>query len=570
MSIYNNFVRGGQLSIHKYQMIKQVSLVTFIVCFLASVISTAILFMEKTSSYDRYLYTEYLQAEFQTTMAFGEKSKPTQLFTYGNGEEREVRSLDILSNPLIRDRARKVETIGEQSFYESLYIAGIFLLLLIGFFGYRGYKKSQKKLERGNKIISSKELEKLVRKKKEASDLIVEDVPLVKDSEKTHILVTGTTGAGKTNLINGLLPQVGERGDRAFVVDTTGDMIAKYYNPDRGDVIINPFDERSHDWDIIHECQHEFQYDNLSKAIVPPNHNSSEPMWRDASALTFSAALQKARKENMSPKEIHEILFHSTLKQYGNFFRGTDAFVYADPNGEKTTMSFRSTLTTNVQFLKHLGKERSKFKVSDWLKDDSEKSWVFVTANEDMLGTLSPLISALFSAVTTTLMSKGESFERRVWFVMDELPALQKLRALEPILSKGRKYGACVLAGLQDMAQFNQIYGHNGAKTILNLFNTKFFFRFNEVESAEYLSRWLGEEEIEEFKENLSYGAHQMRDGVSLTEQKSIKKLVLPTEILRLPTMHCYVVYPGAYPLSKLETTLNKVDEQHEPFRIKM
>ncbi|MDP4840165.1 MAG: type IV secretion system DNA-binding domain-containing protein [Alphaproteobacteria bacterium] len=570
MSITNNFVRGGQLSLHKYQMIKQVSLVTVLLCFLVSVMATGILFFSKTTSYERYLYTEYLQAEFQTTLHFSDVSQATQNFEYQNGMKREVRSSDILQNPSIQHVVHDLNDLLEKSFYKALYYALFFLVLTVSFFGYRGYKKSQKTLERGNRLIGIKDFIKLIHKRNEASDLLINELPLVKDSETTHILVTGTTGAGKTNLINGLLPQIAERGNRAFVIDTTGDMVSKYYNPDRGDIIINPFDSRSHDWDIIHECDYEFQYDNMSKAVVPQNNNMSEPMWRDASALTFSAALQKARREGLSPKEIHKILFHSTLKEYGRFFKGTDAFIYADPAGEKTTMSFRSTLTTNVQFLKHLGKNRPKFKISDWMKDDNAKSWVFVTANEDMIGTLNSLIAAMFSSATTMLMTKEECFERRVWFVMDELPAVQKLRALEPILSKGRKYGACVLAGLQGMSQFNDIYGQNGAKTILNLFNTKFFFRFNESEAADYLSCWLGEEEVEEFKENLSYGAHQMRDGVSLNEHKSIKKLVLPTEILRLPNMQCYVMYPGDYPISKLKTSINKIEVQHKPFEIQI
>ena len=570
MSITNNFVRGGQLSLHKYQMIKQVATVTVLLCLLVGVLATSTLFFSKTTSYERYLYTEYLHAEFQTTLHFSDESQATQSFDYQNGMTREVKSIDILNNIGLQQVVRTLNNLLEQCFYDSLYYALLFFFLTVSFFGYRGYKKSQKTLERGNRLIDIKEFIKLIHKRKEASDLVIDKVPLVKDAETTHLLVTGTTGAGKTNLINGLLPQIAERGNRAFIIDTTGDMVSKYYNPDRGDVIINPFDSRAHDWDIIHECDHEFQYDNMSKAVVPQNNYGSEPMWRDASALTFSAALQKARREGIPPQGIHKILFHSTLKEYGNFFKGTDAFVYADPAGEKTTMSFRSTLTTNVQFLKHLGKDRPKFRISDWLKDDSNQSWVFVTANEDMIGTLNSLISALFSSATTMLMTQGESFERRVWFVMDELPAVQKLRALEPILSKGRKYGACVLAGLQGMSQFNDIYGHNGAKTILNLFNTKFFFRFNETEATEYISRWLGEEEVEEFKENLSYGAHQMRDGVSLNEQKSIKKLVLPTEISRLPNMHCYLMYPGDYPITKLETTLNKVEPLHKPFEIKI
>ena len=570
MSITNNFVRGGQLSLHKYQMIKQVSTVTILLCLLVGVFATAVLFLEKTTPYERYLYKEHMHAEFNINFHFSDESQATQEFEYQNGMKRDVRSVDILKNPSIQNVVHVLDHQLVQCAYDALYYALAALIILMGFFGYRGYKKNQKSLERGNRLIDIKKFIKLIYKRKEASDLLIHKLPLVKDSETTHLLVTGTTGAGKTNLINGLLPQIAERGNRAFIIDTTGDMVSKYYNPERGDVIINPFDARSHDWDIVHECDHEFQYDNMSKAVVPQNNSQAEPMWRDASALTFSAALQKARRERISPKDLHTLLFHSTLKEYGEFFKGTDAFIYADPAGEKTTMSFRATLTTNVQFLKHLGKNRPKFKISDWMKDYTAESWVFVTANEDMIGTLNSLIAAMFSSATTMLMTKEESFDRRVWFVMDEIPAVQKLRALEPILSKGRKYGACVLAGLQGMSQFTDIYGHNGSKTILNLFNTKFFFRFNETEASEYLSRWLGEEEVEEFKENLSYGANTIRDGVSLNEHKSIKKLVLPTEILRLPNMQCYVMYPGDYPITKLTTTINKVQTQHKPFEIKI
>ena len=206
--------------------------------------------------------------------------------------------------------------------------------------------------------------------------------------------------------------------------------------------------------------------------------------------------------------------------------------------------------------------------MADWVKDEESKAWIFLTANEDMLATLNPLIASMFNAVAGLLMTQSEGSNRRLWFIMDELPALQKLNMLQPLLSKGRKYGACVFGGLQGLSQFDEVYGHNGSKTILNLFNTKFFFRCEEVQATEQISKWLGEEEIEEARESVSYGAHQMRDGKSINMQKSIRRLVMPTEIGKLADLSCYLKFPGKFPISKLKMTYNDIKKQHEDFQV--
>ena len=43
-------------------------------------------------------------------------------------------------------------------------------------------------------------------------------MPLVKDSETKHLLVTGGTGSGKTNLIHNILPQVEQKKQSAIVM----------------------------------------------------------------------------------------------------------------------------------------------------------------------------------------------------------------------------------------------------------------------------------------------------------------------------------------------------------------
>ncbi|NCP62688.1 MAG: type IV secretion system DNA-binding domain-containing protein [Alphaproteobacteria bacterium] len=564
-----NLVRGGQLHIHNLRMIKQVLSVGLVVSFL---IGGSVLAWKTWNSIPSYILRQYLssyQAEFILPYKSDSMrhrfmvSWPDEYYT------QKVRAIDIIHHPYTHNMRSYVEDTIKKQVTSSINVTIICLLLLMLFWGLKGRKSLKSKRLRGQRLVSSFRLKWMIKLRRKASHLKVEKLPLIKNSETKHILAVGTTGSGKTNLYNDLLPQIAKEKQRSFVIDTTGDMISKYYNPDRGDVILNPFDGRSAKWDIIHECSHEYQFDHLAKSIVPKNGEHSDPLWQNGSAKLFSVGLQKAQQRDISPKELHRILIKSSLKEFGAFFWGTDAYPFADPAGERTTLSFRSTLSSSVQFLKHLGKGEKSFSLSDWIRDESKENWIFVTANEDMLHTLNPLIAAVFNSASTFLMSQSESKERCVWFIMDELPAIQKLQSLQALLSKGRKYGACLFAGLQSMSQFDEIYGHNGSKTILNLFNTKFFFRSEESKACEQISKWLGEEEIEEAKESLSYGAHQMRDGISLNQQKSRRRLVLPTEVAQLPDLTCYLKFPGKFPISKLKMSYHDRKSLHSSFDLK-
>ncbi|XVN41953.1 MAG: type IV secretion system DNA-binding domain-containing protein [Rickettsia endosymbiont of Argas persicus] len=46
----------------------------------------------------------------------------------------------------------------------------------------------------------------------------------------------------------------------------------------------------------------------------------------------------------------------------------------------------------------------------------------------------------------------------------------------------------------------------------------------------------LGEQEIIETQENLSYGSNSMRDGVNMHSLEKRKLLVMPSEIMKAPS----------------------------------
>ena len=88
---------------------------------------------------------------------------------------------------------------------------------------------------------------------------------------------------------------------------------------------------------------------------------------------------------------------------------------------------------------------------------------------------------------------------------------LQKLPPLETMMAESRKYGGCVMAGVQSFPQLTNTYGHHQAQSILDLFNTKIFFRNTDPNTTQWISKVLGEAETTEHIENLSYGATRLR-----------------------------------------------------------
>ena len=167
---------------------------------------------------------------------------------------------------------------------------------------------------------------------------------------------------------------------------------------------------------------------------------------------------------------------------------------------------------------------------------------------------------------TDSLMALCPNEKRRLWIVIDELPAIKKLPKLQMMLAEIRKYGGCVILGTQDISQLDHIYGQNTVKSIANLCSTKVVFRIECAEIAERISKWLGIQEVSKTMENLSYGAHQMRDGVSLNDQNKEKPTIHPDRLMKLPDLQAYLKLPGNYPIAKISFEVHKLPSIAEGF----
>ena len=103
-------------------------------------------------------------------------------------------------------------------------------------------------------------------------------------------------------------------------------------------------------------------------------------------------------------------------------------------------------------------------------------------------------------------------------------------------------------------------------KSMENLCSTKVIFRIEGADIAERLSKWLGMQEVSETIENISYGAHQMRDGVSLNDHRKEKPTIHPDRLMKLPDLTGYIKLPGDYPIAKVTFEIHDLPKVAEGF----
>ncbi|MFA0425927.1 type IV secretion system DNA-binding domain-containing protein, partial [Vibrio sp. 10N.222.54.A1] len=114
---------------------------------------------------------------------------------------------------------------------------------------------------------------------------------------------------------------------------------------------------------------------------------------------------------------------------------------------------------------------------TDWVQDESQQGFLFLSSNARQHTALRPLISMWLAIASNAILGMEPDDDRRIWVIIDEMPTLHKLPELTHIISEVRKFGGCYLLGLQSYAQLETTYGRNAARVIFDLLNTRFFFR---------------------------------------------------------------------------------------------
>ena len=141
---------------------------------------------------------------------------------------------------------------------------------------------------------------------------------------------------------------------------------------------------------------------------------------------------------------------NSNLKDLQELLKGTPAERYLTDDGKGVASSVLSMLATSAKPMSHLpsinSTQAGKFSLKEHFQNikQGSNSWLFLSAKPSSRELTLPLVACLSELALTQLMDIGIDKNRRVWCIFDELASLGLLPSLPPLMSEGRKYGACV------------------------------------------------------------------------------------------------------------------------------
>ncbi len=374
-----------------------------------------------------------------------------------------------------------------------------------------------------------------------------------REDEAKHFKLIGTTGTGKSTAIQEMMAGALARGDRAVIADPDGGYLRRFYRPDRGDVVLNPFDERSVKWDLFSEINSGYDVEHLARSLIP-DHEGQDRSWRGYARTFFSAVAEQMHESGVTDvDELYRLLVVADSSELRTLVRGTPAQPFLDEHNARMFDSIRSVASSAVGLLQYIGRQTAPaFSVRAWVKNEAP-GVMFMPYKAGQIAALRSAISAWMRVAIFEAMDKNDEWEDeprhsngRLWFVVDELDALGQIDGLKDALARLRKFGGRCVLGFQSIAQVSNTYGQGEAHTIVENCGNTLILRCSASEgggTARFASQLIGEREVIRSTVSRSRRHTEVFGSITHSEHRTLEAAVLPSQVEQLPDLVGYLKY---------------------------
>lgn len=380
-------------------------------------------------------------------------------------------------------------------------------------------------------------------------------------AEAQHMQIIGDTGAGKSALMFQVLRQVQSRGDAAIVYDPAREFVKRFYNPSRGDVILNPLDRRCPYWGPADELRSRSEAKALAASLFQPPQDKKGEFFIESPQKIFAFLMAYGP----TPEELVEWM--SNPEEIDRRLKGTEHAHLIDARAHQQRAGVLASLGLVADSLRLLPKSsegKGSWTATEWA--EKRQGWVFLTSLPAEREALRPLQSLWIDWLVLRLLNEPTQAQRRVWFIIDELASLQKLPQLHTAITEARKSRNPVVLGFQGKAQLEYLYGHL-AEVMLSQPATSVWLTTKEPKAGQWVSEFIGKVEVERLRETHFDGT---RAGRNFQLDRQVEPLVLESEISGLADLHAFMKYQNyvtrfSFPYFDMPVVANGFEARERP-----
>lgn len=349
-----------------------------------------------------------------------------------------------------------------------------------------------------------------------------------KDMLSCGFITIAEPGGGKTNLLNmitAMLLATQEDNDKIIIFDTKGDYYREFGNriPKENRVVIgagseyqditwyhNIFAEimpRGNDGKLVYTEDADGDALEKAKQLFSNMQSETQPIFPSMAEqivtgllVYFMRTYWRTNQSMLNNKAFIDFASGSTNDElqavfkldYMKDYRNCSSYISGKSNQTQGVNSYIGTVLREL-FVGPFAKHDQNREVSmREVVDSPGKKVVFVEYDLRRGATLEPMYGLLMDSGLSNALGGRQTARNNVYFILDEMLLLPKLKHLGNGLNFGRSQGVKVLCGLQNVSGLADAYGETGAKKVLASFQNIISFHNSDYDTRCFLMNRFG------------------------------------------------------------------------------
>ena len=363
---------------------------------------------------------------------------------------------------------------------------------------------------------------------------------------KTHAIVSGTTGAGKSQTLYPLIKHIVDHDLKAVITDPKVEFTVRFKK--ESDIVLSPFFKESALWSPFCEIEDYSDCVSIAHYLIPQESGEAET-WNEHARDLLSDIFYCLIQENVRSTAAVLALLREPEKAKPLFekYQRTSSGLFKK-GAEKLLQSVRFVAGKIAKTLEILP-DHGNFSIREWSKRQNGILWLpYSVKQREAIGKLLPLWVSL--GITGSMLPERVNSPHQTFFVLDELDSIGKIEKLPVLITEGRGYGLSAVLGFQNIGQIMNRYKEQ-ANSILSVVNNFFVLKQGsgadsggQVSDSKFWSEFIGNEEIERIQKSES------KKGLSTqgsSESKHIEtiRLVTPEQLQSLESRTGFAIFSG-------------------------